>query len=101
MASASEIQEHLERYLLREISLDEFENWFSLATWNIHKTADQEGIDLAYSIEHQLALFPHHGDDLRRALLSFAPAQAENSYGPQDYATGNSYGSQGFNSAAA
>jgi hypothetical protein len=53
----NEIRDNLASYLLREISLSDFEDWFVSASWNVVQSKNQDSIDLVYEIELLLAEF--------------------------------------------
>ena len=55
MSVSMKIREELGKYLSGEISLQEFQDWFVPETWDIHKSGDQEGIELAREVELRLA----------------------------------------------
>ena len=50
-----EIREKLASYLADEISLEEFEDWFVPASWNVLHRESKIAIDLVYDIELLLA----------------------------------------------
>lgn len=77
MANALEIREKLGKLLSRQISLDDFEEWFAPYSWNIHKSGDPEAQKLAYAIEHQLSQFDADGDALRIELTRILSASRE------------------------
>ena len=77
MVSASEIREHLSELLSGRRTLDEFEDWFVPATWDIHKSEDAEAEALTDQIE--LRLSEHSdgyltSDDLMREFGALAGA---------------------------
>lgn len=51
----SQIRAQLARYLDGELSLEQFEDWFLPATWNVHLAEDDEAANLAYDIDAVLA----------------------------------------------
>ena len=55
MVQASDIREQLGALLFGSFSLELFENWISVHTWNIRRWGDSEAQDLAYSIELRLS----------------------------------------------
>ncbi len=67
MISDREIREQLLEYLLKNINLDEFEDWLVQNTWNVHKWGSKETQDLAFSIEAKLA--EHSGDHINEDVL--------------------------------
>ena len=77
-----EIRERLRRYLTGEIALQEFEDWFTANTWNIHQVGDPATMDLAYEIDLRL---PEHTngdgteDDLKLVLREGEPTQTTSS----------------------
>lgn len=70
-SSDLEIREQLARYLAREISLQDFEDWFAPRAWNIHEATSPALQELVSEIELLLAEFSN-GDwtekELRRML---------------------------------
>ncbi|MBW1952185.1 MAG: hypothetical protein JRI66_03755 [Deltaproteobacteria bacterium] len=52
-----EIREWLARYLVEEISYEDFLAWFVPSSWNVGQSANQAVIDLVYEIELWLAEF--------------------------------------------
>jgi hypothetical protein len=52
-----EIRDRLARYLNREISLDEFEEWFVPVAWSIEQARNPRAIELAGELELRLAEF--------------------------------------------
>ncbi|MBI4507942.1 MAG: hypothetical protein HY691_20640 [Chloroflexi bacterium] len=50
-----QIRVELARYLDGEISLEQFEDWFLPATWNVHLAGEDEAANLAYDIDAVLA----------------------------------------------
>ncbi len=50
-----EIRNCLISYLVGEISLDSFQDWFLPATWDVHESGDSSAEDLTYAIQHSLA----------------------------------------------
>ena len=50
-----EIRAKLASYLAEEISLEEFEDWFVAASWNVIYRESKNAIDLVYDIELLLA----------------------------------------------
>jgi len=55
-----EIRNKLASYLVDEISLEEFEDWFVPSSWNVVNNQNQVAIDLVYEIE--LLLAEYHND---------------------------------------
>jgi len=55
MSLANAIRDKVISYLSGEISLDELEDWVVTRTWDVDKTGDWEGADLAHGIELLLA----------------------------------------------
>jgi len=49
------IRDKLASYLVGEISLAEFEDWFVPASWNVAQSNNQNAINLVYEIELWLA----------------------------------------------
>lgn len=68
------IREQLARYLAKEISLREFEDWFFPETWDVDQLGDLALMNLVYGIKLRLAEFSH-GDwtenELRSLLRPF------------------------------
>lgn len=52
-----EIRRHLASYLVGEISLQDFEDWFVPSSWDIIHSRNQSAITLVYEIELWLAEF--------------------------------------------
>ena len=50
----AEIAERLARYLAGELSLRDFQLWFSATTWDVHEREDERATDLAGEIELSL-----------------------------------------------
>ncbi len=53
----SEIRDHLRRYLSREITLDDFRDWFDVETWDIIDKCSAATQQLAGEIELRIAEF--------------------------------------------
>jgi hypothetical protein len=51
----NEIREKLVIYLVEEISLEDFEDWFVSASWNVSQSKNQAAINMVYEIELRLA----------------------------------------------
>lgn len=51
----NEIREKLASYLVGEISLEDFEDWFVSASWNVSQSKNQSAINMVYEIELRLA----------------------------------------------
>ena len=47
----NEIREKLANYLVGKISLEEFEDWFVSASWNVDRSKNQVAINMVYEIE--------------------------------------------------
>lgn len=47
----NEIRDKLGSYLLGEISLEDFEDWFVSASWNVNQSKNQAAINMVYEIE--------------------------------------------------
>lgn len=62
MANASKIREHVVRFLGRQESLNEFDDWFARYTWDTHLDDDPEVDRLVGAIE--LALAEHSSKQL-------------------------------------
>jgi hypothetical protein len=52
-----EIRDKLASYLVGEISLHDFEDWFVPASWNVAQSKKQADINLVYEIELWIAEF--------------------------------------------
>ncbi len=67
-----EIRERLAGYLAKQISLDEFKEWFIPATWEVEETGDRLSYDLSNEIHLRLAEFSngHWTDDELRRIFS-------------------------------
>ena len=55
MIVESEIREKLGRFLSKEISLDQFEDWLVQRSWNMHEDSPEAAQKLVASIELRLA----------------------------------------------
>lgn len=55
MVGVTEIRQHLADWLEGRISLEEFEDWFVPATWDIHRSKDAEAEELTDEIELNLS----------------------------------------------
>jgi len=51
----AEIRARLGRYLRGEHTLDEFREWFTPATWDVHLSGNESAANLAHRIEHVIA----------------------------------------------
>jgi hypothetical protein len=49
------IRDKLASYLVGELSLEDFEDWFVPESWNVAQTNDQNATNLVYEIELWLA----------------------------------------------
>jgi len=67
----NEIREKLADYLVGKISLEEFEDWFVSASWNIDQSKNQVAINMVYEIELWLSEYYNHfrSEDALKALL--------------------------------
>ena len=75
MISESQIREKLGRYLRRDLSLDQFEDWLVQQSWNMHKDSSDPAQKLASAVELRLAEHSSgHMDEpaLRDELRKFA-----------------------------
>lgn len=52
-----EIREWLTRYLVKELTFEQFEDWFVPSIWEVEKSGDQMAINLANEIESTIAEF--------------------------------------------
>jgi hypothetical protein len=76
-----EIREQLARYLAREISLHDFEDWFYAETWDIDVIDDISTINMTYDITLLLAEYSSKAwteDELRKLLRPFITEYALN-----------------------
>ena len=66
-----EIRDWLARYLAGDITLREFREWFTPATWNVHRTGNDTAIDLVGEIGLRIAELTsgHRTEDEVRTLL--------------------------------
>lgn len=55
MLSVPELQRQILRLVFGELTLDEFDEWFSASSWNMHKVADEPAQVMASEIELLLA----------------------------------------------
>src|SRR5579871_6566541 len=85
MISESQIREKIGRYLRRDLSLDQFEDWIAQHSWNMHKDSSDSAQKLASAIELRLAEHSsgHLSEsELRDELRGFAnPPIVEISFG--------------------
>jgi hypothetical protein len=65
--SANEIRARIAACVLREASLDDFEDWFVAATWNVQQTGSRELQNLVYTVEAKLA--EHSGGHIDEPTL--------------------------------
>jgi hypothetical protein len=80
LATVSEIQAHLARYLSARESLGQFKEWFDRETWGLAAEPDSAARRLAGEIELDLAEFTggYLGEnELREALRSLVPSDIE------------------------
>jgi len=73
--SAEEIRKQLASYVLRENSLESFEDWFVPNSWNVRQSSDEESQKLVFAIEAALSEYSGgHIDEnvLRRNLSEMA-----------------------------
>lgn len=69
---SSDIRSRLSSYLAREMSLEQFEEWFIPATWQVHTSGDLDAVELAGTIKLRLAEFTNGHwteDELREQLI--------------------------------
>jgi hypothetical protein len=89
MISESQIREKLGRYLRRDLSLDQFEDWIAQQSWNMHKDSSEEPQKLASAIELRFAEYSSgHLDEsaLREELRQFAnPPVVQISFGKAEH----------------
>ena len=55
MISSSQIRSKLALVIAGRIPLDEFEDWFVLNTWNVHKTGSKAAEVLTFAIQELLS----------------------------------------------
>lgn len=70
----NEIRERLASYLAGEISLEDFEDWFVSASWNVSQSKNQAAINMVYEIELWLSEYSdgfRSKDELRNLLRPF------------------------------
>ena len=72
-----EIREKLASYLADEISLEEFEDWFVPASWNVLNRESKIAIDLVYDIELLLAEYSKDCWDEHELREQFLPLVQE------------------------
>lgn len=77
MITKDSVQDKIGDLLRNDISLEQFENWLSAASWNMHISSSQDAIDLVSLIHHLLS----ERDDrilddaaLRDALAALMPS---------------------------
>lgn len=66
-----EIREKLASYLVGNISLEDFEDWFVSSSWNVIQRENKNTIDLVYDIELILAEYSRgcwNDDELKQLL---------------------------------
>ena len=73
MLSAHEIREHLAGYILRDVSLDDFEDWFVSNSWNVRQTSPLDVQKLVFDIESRLS--EHSGGHINESSLHRALAE--------------------------
>lgn len=69
-----DIRRSLSRFIVGEISIEEFEDWFVAATWEVEKSGNINAIDLAREVDLRLAEFSNGHwsvDELRRKFRPF------------------------------
>ena len=67
MISDQDIRNQIASYLLSEIDLDQFEDWFVQNTWNVQKWGDPYLQDLVFAVESELS--EYSGSNLSEASL--------------------------------
>lgn len=90
MLAYDQLRSQLIRFLDKDLSLDDFEDWFVQATWNMHQDSGFLAQRLAYAIELRLAEHTsgHLSDDQLRQELSVLAHL--NLYQSADYQSGAS-----------
>jgi len=74
MIAENQIREKLGRYLSKEWSLDQFEDWLVQRSWDMHKDSDESAQKLASQIELRVAEYTSghlNEQELREELLPF------------------------------
>lgn len=90
MIAENQIREQIGRYLRRDLSLDQFEDWIAQQSWNMHRDSSDMAQRLASAVELRLAEFSSGHleeaalrDELRQfanpalVLISFGNAQQQ------------------------
>lgn len=67
MVAAEEIRVRLADYVLGEISLEDFEDWFVANSWNAHQSGDPDLQRLVFEIEAKLS--EYSGDQIDEQVL--------------------------------
>jgi signal transduction histidine kinase len=105
MASVLEILEQVERFLAKQVSLEDFEAWSAEYAWNIHQRADEETQNLARMVQAILNAFEDDQDEtglrleLAEAVRPFA--FAKNRVGDPSPFVAESNADLAFNTATA
>jgi hypothetical protein len=55
MITADQIRAMIQQLTLFNITLDDFEDWLTAASWNMHQGAEQDAVSMAGKIELELA----------------------------------------------
>lgn len=66
------MREQLARYLVKELSLEDFQIWFAPVLWNIERSLSRPAVELAYEIALRIAEFSNGHwtqEELRNNLL--------------------------------
>src|SRR5579864_5090324 len=75
MLTAQELAQHLLASAAGRIPIEEFEEWFDLNSWNIHKQRDQGLIDAVFHVEESFSSYADGRIDesaLRRSFEKIA-----------------------------
>ena len=74
MFSLDELRRKIGRCVAGALSVSDFEDWFSIESWNVHQWGSADEIDLVFSIE---ALFSrHHFESLEETELRMELAKS-------------------------
>lgn len=88
------------------LSIEDFEDWFDLNSWNVHQQNDQDLTDAVFRVEALHSAYADgrlSDDDFRKELARMAAAIypfAENRYGAPNPITPESNAAVAINSAA-
>jgi hypothetical protein len=70
--TGNEIRQQLASYVLREVPLESFEDWFVSESWNVQNSSDTDTVALVYAIEALLAEYSgaYINEDVLRKRLA-------------------------------